>query len=90
MGCERMHNISSVSAPFRIICVSHIVHFRPFLYNLFMTKRLDNCVVRGELDNRIPGRVSGMLWLNGVAKPVELELKGDTMRDLAGEHWYAG
>ncbi len=28
--------------------------------------------------------VSGMLWLNGVAKPLELDLKGDAMRDLAG------
>lgn len=46
--------------------------------------KLDNCVVRGELDNRIPGRVSGSLWLNGVAKPLVLDLKGDAMRDLAG------
>jgi hypothetical protein len=63
---------------------SLIVHPCSFRYTFSMTIRLDGSVVRGELDNRIPGRVSGLLWLNGLVKPVELELKGDAMRDLAG------
>lgn len=49
-----------------------------------MTIRLDSCVVRGELDNRLRGRVTGALWLVGQSEPLELDLKGDAMRDLAG------
>jgi hypothetical protein len=49
-----------------------------------MAWRIDEQVVRGEIDNRTPGRVVGKLWFAGRAEAVELELKGNPWRDLAG------
>ena len=49
-----------------------------------MAWRIDEQVVRGEIDNRARGRVVGKIWLSGRAEPVELELTGDCWRDLAG------
>lgn len=49
-----------------------------------MAWRIDEHVVRGEIDNRTRGRVVGKIWLAGHAEPVELELRGDCWRDLAG------
>lgn len=49
-----------------------------------MAWRLDTCVVRGEIDNRLRGVLAGRIWLLGRAEPVRLELKGDAHRDLAG------
>lgn len=49
-----------------------------------MAWRIDEAVVRGELDNRTRGRVTGRIWFAGRADPVVLELKGDCWRDLAG------
>ncbi len=49
-----------------------------------MAWRIQNHVVRGEIDNRQRGRVSGQLWLKGLAKPVLLQLKGNASPDLAG------
>jgi hypothetical protein len=49
-----------------------------------MALRLDDSVLRGELDNTVRGRVSGRLWLLGQEQPVTLDLKGDCWRDLAG------
>ena len=42
------------------------------------------CVVRGVFDNRERGRVTGRVWLCGRAEPLELDLRGDALRDLAG------
>jgi hypothetical protein len=42
------------------------------------------CVVRGVFDNRVRGRVTGRVWLCGRGEPLELELRGDAFRDLAG------
>lgn len=49
-----------------------------------MAWRIDEQIVRGEIDNRTPGRVVGKLWLVGRAETVELELAGNPWRDLAG------
>lgn len=49
-----------------------------------MAWRIDEAVVRGELDNRARGRVTGRIWFMGRAEPVVLELTGDCWRDLAG------
>lgn len=49
-----------------------------------MAWRIDEHVIRGEIDNRLRGRVVGKIWLVGRAEPVELDLRGDCWRDLAG------
>ncbi|MFA5203385.1 MAG: hypothetical protein WC708_03175 [Lentisphaeria bacterium] len=49
-----------------------------------MALRLDIDVVRGEIDNRVRGKVRGRVWLAGCAEPLLLELAGNPWRDLAG------
>jgi len=49
-----------------------------------MAWRIDEQVVRGEIENRIRGRVTGRIWFVGREEPVALELEGNLWRDLAG------
>ena len=49
-----------------------------------MAWRLHEHVLRGEIDNRTPGRVAGRIWLAGVEEPLVLELRGNCHPDLAG------
>lgn len=49
-----------------------------------MAWRIEEQVVRGEIDNRTPGRVVGRIWLAGREEAVDLELEGNPWRDLAG------
>ncbi|MBC8205579.1 MAG: hypothetical protein ISR85_07405 [Kiritimatiellales bacterium] len=49
-----------------------------------MAWRLDKAVVKGEIDNRIKGTVTGKIWLAGTTRPVELKLEGNCWRDMAG------
>jgi len=49
-----------------------------------MAWRIDENVIRGEIDNREKGVIRGRVWLDGVAEPVALELKGNACPDLAG------
>lgn len=49
-----------------------------------MAWRIDEQVLRGEIDNRTPGRVIGKIWFVGREEAVELELVGNPWRDLAG------
>lgn len=49
-----------------------------------MAWRIEEAVIRGELDNRTPGRVTGRIWFAGRTEPVELNLMGNCWRDLAG------
>jgi hypothetical protein len=49
-----------------------------------MAFRLHDYVVRGEIDNRVRGQVSGKIWFFGRTEPVELSLEGNPWRDLAG------
>jgi hypothetical protein len=49
-----------------------------------MAWRIQDSVIRGEIDNRLKGRVRGKLWLNGLDEPVKLDLAGNACADLAG------
>jgi hypothetical protein len=49
-----------------------------------MAWRIDEAVVRGEIDNTVEGRTTGRIWLQGRAEPLVLLLVGDCWRDLAG------
>ena len=49
-----------------------------------MAWRIDELVIRGEVDNRVRGRVTGRLWFSGRDEPVVLELEGNAWRDVAG------
>lgn len=49
-----------------------------------MAWRIDQYVVRGEIDNRTRGRVTGRIWFVGRPDPVQLALEGNAWRDLAG------
>ncbi|NNC87223.1 MAG: hypothetical protein HKN82_02045, partial [Akkermansiaceae bacterium] len=45
---------------------------------------LEEQVIRGEIDNRTRGQVTGRIWFAGRDHPVVLDLAGDPWRDLAG------
>ena len=49
-----------------------------------MAWRIAHNVVRGEIDNRVRGRVEGRIWLAGRSDPVILRLSGNCHIDLAG------
>ena len=49
-----------------------------------MAFRLEDSVVRGEIDNRVKAIVRGKIWLEGRAEPIVLELQGNAGPDLAG------
>lgn len=49
-----------------------------------MAWRIDDAVERGEIDNTVEGKTTGLLWLLGREQPVVLDLTGDCWRDLAG------
>jgi hypothetical protein len=49
-----------------------------------MGRHIEQHVIRGEIDNRIRGRITGRLWIAGRAEPVVLDLAGNAQRDLAG------
>jgi hypothetical protein len=49
-----------------------------------MAWRIDEHLLRGEIDNRTRGRVTGALWFLARAEPVQLDLRGDCAPDLAG------
>ncbi|HUG12952.1 MAG TPA: hypothetical protein VMM36_18185 [Opitutaceae bacterium] len=49
-----------------------------------MAWRIDEHVIRGEIDNRMRGRVRGRIWFAGREEPVALKLEGNCWRDLAG------
>ena len=49
-----------------------------------MAWRLHEHVLRGKIDNRTRGCVTGEIWLAGIDQPLMLELTGDCAPDLAG------
>jgi hypothetical protein len=49
-----------------------------------MAFRIHDSVVRGEIDNRVKDVVRGVIWLDGRAEPLRLELTGNAHPDLAG------
>jgi hypothetical protein len=55
-----------------------------FAFSWTVAWRINQSVLRGEIDNRTRGRVVGRIWLSGRAEPVALDLSGNCWRDLAG------
>jgi len=53
-----------------------------------MAWRIDEAVVKGEIDNRVRDRVRGRIWFAGRNDPVVLDLKGNAWRDVAGRVLY--
>ena len=51
-----------------------------------MAWRLHEHVLRGRIDNRARGCVTGEIWLAGIDQQLVLELKGDCEPDVAGWH----
>jgi len=49
-----------------------------------MAWRIDTQLVRGEIDNRTRGRITGRFWFLGRDLPVLVSLQGNASRDLAG------
>ena len=49
-----------------------------------MAWRPDKCIIRGEIDNTVKGRVTGSIWLLGREQPMVLDLSGDAWPDVAG------
>jgi hypothetical protein len=49
-----------------------------------MAWRIQDSVIRGEIDNRVKGYVHGKLWLAGQDEPMILKLTGNCHSDLAG------
>ncbi len=49
-----------------------------------MAWRIEELLIRGEIDNTTRGRVTGRLWFLGRAEPVVLNLNGNAWRDVAG------
>jgi len=49
-----------------------------------MAWRIEDCVARGEIDNRTRGSVEGKVWLAGRSDPLVLHLAGNCHGDLAG------
>ena len=49
-----------------------------------MAWRIDEAVIRGEIDNTVEGRTTGRIWLADRDEPLLLNLVGDCWRDLAG------
>jgi hypothetical protein len=49
-----------------------------------MAWRIEENVIRGEIDNLTAGRVYGRVWLAGRNDPLVLELTGNCHKDLAG------
>ena len=49
-----------------------------------MAWRIDEAVIRGEIDNQTRGIVTGRIWFVDRPDPVVLKLRGDCWRDLAG------
>lgn len=49
-----------------------------------MTIHLSSAVIHGHLSNEIPGLITGQLHIAGNAEPVQVQLAGDFLRDIAG------
>ncbi len=49
-----------------------------------MAFRIDEHVIRGEVDNRVRGQVQGIIWLHGREEPLVLHLTGNASPDIAG------
>jgi hypothetical protein len=50
-----------------------------------MEWRLSKSVIRGDIDNTVKGVITGRIWLVGRDEPLDLRLKGNCLRDIAGQ-----
>src|SRR5438874_4834009 len=76
ISTERIANANSILI---------LTFFRHSCFVIFiMGWRLHEHVLRGKIDNRTRGRVTGEIWLAGIDEPLVLELAGDCAPDLAG------
>jgi hypothetical protein len=57
---------------------------RIFYQHFPMAWRIDEQVIRGEIDNRIKGKVTGRIWFAERDEAVELDFRGNPWADLAG------
>src|SRR5258708_34929332 len=79
-----MHRRAGAALGEYITYKKDVVHSAVFHYTSIMALRLNEVVVRGLIDNREKGKVSGNLWLAGQGAPIGFELVGDCDRDLSG------
>src|SRR5258708_12016118 len=79
-----MHRRAGAALGEYITYKKDVVHSAVFHYTSIMALRLNEMVVRGMIDNREKGKVSGELWLAGQGAPIGFELVGNCDRDLAG------
>ncbi len=49
-----------------------------------MALRIDTAIIRGVIDSTQRGQVTGRLWLLDRPDPIDLKLRGDPWRDVAG------
>ena len=49
-----------------------------------MAWRIHENLIEGELDNTVPGRITGTMRFVGLAEPVRLDLSGDFKGDIQG------
>lgn len=49
-----------------------------------MAWRIADYIVRGEIDNRLPGIIKGTLYVEGLKEPLILELEGNCDPENAG------
>jgi gentisate 1,2-dioxygenase len=68
------------------LAFDHCFEIRDQYWDLIvvMAWRLHEHVLRGRIDNRAPGSVTGEIWLAGIDQPLVLELTGDCAPDVAG------
>jgi hypothetical protein len=62
----------------------HSVNFHYHTEFYQMAFRLDKAVIRGEISNQERNRVTGKIWILGKKQPLEIDLQGNCLRDLAG------
>src|SRR5437773_4103098 len=78
ISTERIANANS------ILLLTFFRHSSFVLRLFIMAWRLHEHILRGKIDNRTRGRVTGEIWLAGIDEPLVLELAGDCAPDLAG------
>ena len=64
--------------------IQALVRNSKFRLRFVMAWRIHEHVLRGRIDNRARGRVTGEIWLAGIDQPLILELRGDCAPDVAG------
>src|SRR4029077_17003778 len=77
-------NASTERGGYRIYAGTSRTNAPSLIFHPLMAFRIHDSVVRGEIDNRTKGIISGKIWVEGRDQPVILNLKGNAHPDLAG------